>query len=123
VPDDELTARFLFDPKHFNSTAKRVKPKAYQPARRDNRTSVFLIAGLEIAAIWQLALDHVVPVRSKPVLARADLPASNIINVGLTISPDEPPPRHANICAWPTAKDEWKSLAQELAAAAELNLP
>lgn len=73
-------------------------------------------------SIWQLAEDHVVPRRNKPVLARSELPVSAILAAGLTVVPQEPPPKHANIANWPPEKDEWKALALEMAASATLLL-
>jgi hypothetical protein len=126
VPDEvsphEVTARFLLEPGHFRRDNGHAKPKAFQPARRDNRTSVFRTRDLLDSAVWELADRYVAAVRGQPVIARAELTVVEITAVGLMVEPDRDPPRHANITGWPSAKDEWKSLAQELAAKARLRV-
>src|SRR5690606_37673168 len=57
-----------------------------------------------------------VGVSSKPGAIQA------ITQVGLRLERDDNPPRHASIAGWPPDKHEWRSLAQELAAAAELHV-
>ncbi len=123
LPDDpapeELTARFLVDGRHFREDKGQVKARAFQPAR-DNRTSVFRVAGLDEKGIWNIGDIHVAPRRNRPILGRAELTVGEITSVGLRLEPDNQPYRHANIAGWPPAKDEQKSLAQELAANARL---
>jgi hypothetical protein len=116
----EQTSRFIDQDGHFTASKLRVKPRAYQPARRDNQVSVICADGLNDNASWRTGDLHVAPLRARPVLARADLNAKHIRSTGLSVVRDDVFPRHANITGWPSAKHEWKSLAQELAAAARL---
>ena len=121
--DAQTAARFLLDPKHFNAGSGRVKPRAFYPARIDNRVSVFCIDELPEAEIWAIGTRYVALPRARPLLGRADLTDREISSVGdLHLDRDDRPPRHASIAGWPPAKDECKSLAQELAALAKLRL-
>jgi hypothetical protein len=119
---DSDAARFIFDESHYAQTTGRVKPRAVEPSRHDNSTSVFLTDGLAEPDIWKLGDDHVVPLRGKPILARANLTRADITEAGLSLHIDNTPPRHANIRGWPTEKDQRKLRAQELASFATLTL-
>lgn len=121
VAADEPLARFLFHKgSHFAPGDGRVKPRAFEPARADNQTSVFRTLDLADEMIWRLGDDHVAPLRKKPVLARAELRAGNVAAVNLRIAPDDSPPRHASISGWPSAKHERMLIAEKLAADARL---
>ncbi|MGH7774408.1 MAG: hypothetical protein ACREQA_19465 [Candidatus Binatia bacterium] len=101
----------------------RVKPRAFHPARKDHKTSVFRIRGLSEKQIWLLGDVYVAAVVGREILARAEFSIAHIHSVALRLEPDEPPPRHANIAGWASEKDRWMSQAQELAASATLRLP
>lgn len=120
-PNADIAARYLVKRDEFLPESGRVKPRALEPWRRDLRTSVFVITGLAEDAIWELGRRHVEPTRG-PVLARADLAERAITQVGLRLERDDNPPRHASIAGWPSDKHAWRSIAQELAAAAELHV-
>lgn len=96
-----------------------MKPRAFQPAAKDNKTSVFRTIDLAEEEVWRLADEHAAGDRGKAE-ARAVLLVRQVTDAGLRVEPDDIPPRHANLAGWPTAKDEWKSIAQELAAEATL---
>ena len=98
-----------------------MKPRAFQPARKDYKTSVFRTIDLAEQEIWRLADEHAAGDQGK-CEARAVLLVHQVIDAGLRVEPDDVPPRHANLAGWPTAKDEWKSVAQELAAEASLRV-
>lgn len=115
----EPLARFLFNRKHYAREKGRVKPRAFQPAAKDNKTSVFRTIDLAEEEVWRLADEHAAGDRGKAE-ARAVLLVRQVTDAGLRVEPDDIPPRHANLAGWPTAKDEWKSIAQELAAEATL---
>ena len=118
----ERTSRFLVEEGHFAVSKRRVKPRAYQPSREDNQTSVICADNLGEALIWETGDVYVAPIRGKPILARGDLATRHIRAAGLHVVRDDEFPGHANIAGWPTAKDEWKSKAQQLAASARLVL-
>ena len=58
----------------------------------------------------------------RPLYGRGDLSVSSVLATGLTVDPDDNPPRHAGIVGWPETKDARISLAQRLAASALLRL-
>lgn len=118
--EDEHVARYIFDSKHFSRENRRVKHRALEPAPEDHKTSVYRITGLSPAEIWTLGEVHVATPRGKKLLARADLSQRAIESVGLALEIDNIPPRQGNITGWPVEKDEWRSLALELAALATL---
>ena len=127
--------RFIVEKSSFAPNAPteaRVKPKLFLPAPSDRKTSVFRHKGLEKAQIWALGkkyflepLNETRLVRGespKALLGRGDLTVAKIKATGLFVEPDNTPPRHASIAGWPPEKSEQKSLAQRLAADAELHL-
>ena len=114
----EPISRFILHSGDFGVQPPRVKARALEPSPKDNETSVFRTIGLTEAGIWQLATNHVDGPRGL-CRARADLQVRAAVNIGLSVEPKEPPPRHANIVKWP-GKDERMSLAQRLAAEATL---
>lgn len=85
-------------------------------------TSVFRIAGLTDGEIWKIGAG-VAELRQKTLHARADVAVARVHETGLSLNPDDTPPRHANIVGWPADKAEQLSIAQQLAAAAVLRIP
>jgi len=118
----EVTSRYLLQSGHYTASTGRVKPRAFHPAARDHKTSVFRVRELTDRQIWSLGDRYVASPLGKELRARAELSVAQITEVGLQVEPAEPPTRHANIAAWPIEKDEWMSRAQELAAVAILRL-
>ena len=116
----ELTARYLQQSGHYTISTGRVKPRAFHPARRDHKTSIFRIHKLTEHEIWNLGDLYVASQSGKAIRARAELSIEQITGIGLCVEPNEPPPRHADIVDWPREKDDYMSLAQELAAVAVL---
>jgi hypothetical protein len=66
--------------------------------------------------------DAFVARNNEKIVARADLHVSDVRNVGLIVERKEPPRRHAAIVGWPVDKSGRMSLAQQLAAVAQLEL-
>ncbi|HET7231055.1 MAG TPA: hypothetical protein VFJ16_13675 [Longimicrobium sp.] len=120
-PDDHL-ARFILSRREFSPTHRRVKAVAFLPESRGSTTSVFRIAGLAEPEIWKIG-EKVADLREKTLHARADVTVWKVQEVGLSLDPDDTPPRHANIRGWPSDKAEQLSIAQQLAASAVLQLP
>jgi hypothetical protein len=118
----EVTSRYLLQSGHYTALTGRVKPRAFHPAVRDHKTSVFRVQELTERQIWSLGDQYVASPLGKELRARAELSVAQITAVGLQVEPAEPPPRHANIVDWPIEKHEWMSRAQELAAVAVLRL-
>lgn len=88
---------------------------------KDRTTSVFRISNLTGNEIWDIGEREVAPGRGYPLLGRADLSASTVINKGLKVIPQEPPIRHANIVGWPDEKSKLQMIAVELAAEAQFH--
>ena len=74
------------------------------------------------SVIWHIGDVHVGAPIQKRVLARAELSNTALAGIGLTFTSDDKPIRHSHIGDFPLAKDEWKSLAQELAAVSSLRV-
>ena len=104
------------------STTGRVKPRAFQPKVGQSSISAFCIMDLDESVIWYIGDVHVGAPIQKQVLARAELSKADLAGIGLAFTPDDKPIRHGHIGDFPVAKDEWKSVAQELRAIASLRL-
>jgi len=73
--------------------------------------------------VWDTGTRHVAQPRGEPLLGRADIQAPAIWEHKLMIEPaPSPHPCHANITNWPDDKAKMKSIAQLLAAEAQLQL-
>lgn len=95
----EPLARFLFNRNHYAPETARVKPRAFQPARKDYKTSVFRIIDLAEEEVWRLADEHAAGDRGKAE-ARAVLLVHQVTDAGLRVESDDIPPRHAK--RWPS---------------------
>jgi len=122
VAPDEAISRYLLQSGHYSASTGRVKPHGFHPARRNRKTSVSRVQGLEDREIWKLGDVCVALPQGTNLRARADLLVADVVNVGLRVEAEQPPPRHANIIDWPAEKDALMSCAQELAAVAILRL-
>ncbi len=118
----EVLSRFLTSASsHFNRTKGIVKKNAYMPAR-DGETSTFRTEGLAAPQIWAIGDEFVAASLRKPILGRGETTVAEVTAVGLSVNPDNDPPRHAGIRGWPEEKHEKMVLAQELAKVATLRL-
>ena len=122
VSPGELLARFIFFQGYFNANTGHIRHNAFMPTA-DGDLSVFRTAKLAPTQIWGLADQYIVPALGKPVLARADFTARDAFDRGLDVDADDNPALHANVVSWPTEKSKRKSIAQELAAEAKLEIP
>lgn len=121
VDPHELLARFLTHRTQFSRQNKRVRTVAFMPPA-DLRLSVFRVEGLDNNKIWQIGEKKVVSQSGKTLYGRAEIRAQLVEKTGLSIDPDNNPPRHANIIGWPLEKNEQKLIALELAKEATLEL-
>ena len=121
VVSSEAISRYLLQGGDYNASG-RVKPRAFHPAPRDHKTSIFRVRGIKEQKIWKLGEIYVAQPRGKELRARVDLVAMDVIDTELQVESQEPPPRHGNIFGWPLEKHAWMSRAQELAARATLVL-
>ncbi len=123
IKQDEVIARYITSKGYFSRQKNIVKPQAFMPPR-DLRLSVFRIEKLTAFEIWEIGFKEVIEKMMEPknLYGRADIKVKHVLSNKLQINPDNRPPRHANIINWPVAKEEQKSIAQELAAEATLEL-
>lgn len=119
VADEEILGRFLIQSNYFSIEGRYVRAAAYLPAP-DGTTSVFRVIGMDDKTIWALGERRVARPRSRTLYGRAELRAGAVRSLGLSIDPNNVPPRHADIRDWPPSKAERKSLAQQLASGSEL---
>jgi hypothetical protein len=103
-----------------------VKHQAFLPMRNPEtlllETSVFRISHLKDDEIWDIGQREVIRNSGRRLHGRADIILSKVLENGLSISPDDPPPRHANIVGWPDEESKQKMIAIALAAEAQLRL-
>lgn len=108
VADEEDLARVLRSSGHLS--ASYVKPSAFLPAK-DGMTSVIRHGAEPRGELWQLAQDTIgVGVK---IHGAAIVKARVLRDERLEVVADEPPPRHANIVAWPTNVDPELQKAQQ----------
>ena len=102
-----------------------MKPPAFLPRPNPKtgtlETSVFQVSGLTEQEVLEIGRS-VSSKSSKTLYGRAILDIQDISNSGLCLSPDNIPPRHANIVDWPIEKSEQKAFALKLASVARLKL-
>jgi len=120
---EESLGRYLPEDSYFSRTKNAVKPKAFIPPT-DLKLSVFRIDGLKPEEIWEIGQKHVIDNMPKPKIlhGRADIKVSKVQERDLSVDPDNEPIRHANIVGWPEDLGRRHSIAQELAAEANLIL-
>jgi hypothetical protein len=90
----------------------------------DGALSVFSTDNLEQRQVWGIG-QSIATERNQNLHARGDIMTKAVIDQGLQVVRDEPPPRHRNIVGWPpaTQKEDQKLIALELVAVAKLVLP
>ena len=124
---NESLARCLYQRNHFKVETHSVLPKAFEPPSSNLRLSVFRICGLHIRDVWTYLQTNAINKMPQPptFYGIADITVSVVQATGLTVDPDDTPPRHASIVGWPegdTNKSKRKLLSQELASKAKLVL-
>jgi hypothetical protein len=123
LPDNVLAqepiSRFLFSKREFTESTARIGTGVFLPPKNSIHRSVYRTINCSEKKIWWLADKYVA--LTKPVLARANIIAKHITDVGLEIVPDfTPHPRHANITKWPQSRSAMKMKAVELTNRASL---
>ena len=135
LPGEKLT-RFIRYDSHFDEP-NIVRHEVFLPHRKKVDISVFRIsalpdsAGLSDSEIWKIGWEHV-QTDELPVLARADIVASNVYDKNLEIIPDtQSHKRHANITGFPIEREKNKTedrklrraIARKLALVSKLETP
>ena len=123
IASNERVTRYILSRKQFSRENKRIKYAAFLPPR-DLELSVYRTNRLDGGEIWEIGKRFVAEPQGKTVLARGDLQAATIVEVGLGAAADTQPHKlHANIVGWPAEKSEQKMLAIEFANAASIEFP
>ncbi len=116
VAPNEPLARYAVEKSKFtrtgNATAALFRPK-------DREVSVFRTLGLGEAQIADLGEREAAAPRGKRLRGWAIVLASDAVELGLEVTPSEPPPRHACIVGWPERQEDVLALRQELARRAD----
>lgn len=123
VDPGESLGRYLPEESYFSRRDNAVKPRAFMPPS-DLKLSVFRTDGLSEEQIWEIGEKRVIQAMSqaKTLYGRADIKVASVLEVNLSVDPDNVPERHANIIGWSADKARRQSLAQELAAESNLIL-
>lgn len=123
IPDNlDVVARYVYYKSHIRSSNKTVKYAAFLPNPKDNKTSVYRVSGLSEDKIWDIAACHVSQNQENPLQGRADLNVSDIVKSKLSVIPNEPPYRHADITDWHYEKSKQVLAAKILEKNAMLHL-
>lgn len=122
VSPAESVARFITQKSYYRPSNLTVRHNAFMP-NRDGETSIYRIVGLNDEDIFEIGRLFVADEMKKPLIGRADIVVSRILERQLRVEPDPSPhPRHANIVDWPEDKSKHRLIAIELADEAELHL-
>ena len=119
VSSAEPITRYINERSKIKSSTAQARYNAFMPPS-NRRLSVYRTEGIDQHEIWQIA-DEFVATEKKPVIARADLLASEFASHDLQIAPHpEPHERHANVIGWPEDEGRQRIIALELASTAVL---
>ena len=119
IRKDGTLARFAVEPKRVyrpqGAIKDRVHPKLFQPNRQD-QLSVTEAQGLDRGEIQEFG-ENVVSLHrnAKKLYGWAEIDTSRVLELDLTVVPDVPPERHANIENWPKERQDKKTKSQQLA--------
>jgi hypothetical protein len=119
IMPDELLARFATQSNQYRRGDGSVKQDLFMPHPRQE-LSVMRHLDATVDEIWQVGRG-VAETLGKQLHGRADIRAAACAIDGLRVaaSPILPSnPNHADVVGWPASKEDKKSLAQKLAAAA-----
>ena len=129
IPPGETLTRFIRYNRDF-AEPNTVRHQVFLPHKKKTDISVFCISELLDNEVWRIGLEHV-QTDELPVLARADLFASDVYENNLEVIPDpQSHEAHANITGFPAEREENKtedrklrrSIARKLANASKLVL-
>jgi hypothetical protein len=122
VSPSEAVARFITQKTYYRSSDGTVRHNAFMPYKH-KETSVYRIIDLDDDKVFEIGRRFVADVMNFPLLGRADIVVSKILEKDLRVEPNPiPHPRHANIVDWPEEISKHRLIAIELAAEAELHL-
>lgn len=136
IDSSEIVIRYLTGKQDYvdENGTRRVAPKAFYPLLEEESppTESKLVLGLSVTRQLTLPMDqikelgnHVVDEKHRnakeagrtsqaSLIGWAKLSATSIIELGLTMEKDEPPPHHANVISWPAKVPRKEKDQQEL---------
>ncbi len=94
-------------------TERGAKPKLFEP-NRENRLSVFDVAGRPDKDICEMGIEQVAKPKGRRLHGWAKITSTDIEQAGLEIIRDDNPPGHANVI-WPEGRDDKRSKSLKLA--------
>lgn len=118
---DEPLSRFLLSRDDYSPKHMKARPRAFVPFPH-RELSVLRTLGMSEEEVWDWGQLHVGDVAGKQVKGRAETAPATYEDQGLTVTPDDIPPGHANVLGWPAEKSQQMLIAQKLAAIATLVL-
>ena len=124
VTDGEILARFATQRSQFHRGERTVKPDLFTP-HPHTELSVMRHRDASLEEIWQVG-RAIAADMNRTLYGRADISADacNVGDLFVVASPILPGnPNHADIKGWPPEKEDKKSLAQKLVAAATKLIP
>lgn len=120
----EVLTRYVLSEKYYRPSNGTVRHNAFMPPS-NLRLSVYRSSGLSEEAIREIGNQRVAIPQEKPLIGRADILASDVLDSDrdLKLEPDSSPhPLHANITGWPEQRDKQKLIAIKLASKARFSL-
>ena len=123
VSPSEWLSRFITQKSYYRPSNHPVRHNAFMP-NRQGKNSLYRIDDLHPdEEIFKIGEDYVAKPQRKPLLGRADIVSSVIMDLELRIEPaPDPHPRHADIVDWPADDSKHKLIAIEIAEKAQLHL-
>lgn len=119
VTPNEVVSRFIDEKSKYRASDLTSKYNLFMPPPSSLKLSTYRVSGVSEDEIWQIATEHVEPVRGKPVIARADINASEFFNLGLSFEPNGIPHRlHADAINWGESPELIRLKALQLASKA-----
>lgn len=122
VAPEERLDRFVTRSGDFSPTKGKVKAAVLVPGKDQHDVSVFRTSGLEDDRRVRIGWCRVARVRRSKFYGWATFAASAVTAAGLTLDPDDKPPRHTNVKGWPAEKDARLLLGAKLYDAHTLHL-
>ncbi len=121
VSSDEELSRFIFSSNHLTKDKTVVKGAAFLP-NSSLKTSVFRKSRMS-ADEYDEKKGTIANLRGKSLKAAALIKVSSVLDSKLRVEPEEEEHRwHADLINWPVDKEERKSIAQDLAYAARVEV-
>ena len=129
ISDSERLSRYVTDQKHFSVEKDQVGFRAFLPSPQSDELSITRTQGLAEPDVWTFGASTVAAPSGRAIFARGDFLAPHVRESfvepwRLSVSPAEPPVRHALILGWPPVGESEirKTLAQQLRARAKLQV-